>query len=587
MLPGVGLTRGIEWETFRWRQYECRLCFRRKSDRCRMTSPQPPPFPRRHDLDALRAFAMLLGIALHASLAYIPVPWAVQDPNQNNIFLLFFVAVHGFRMPLFFLISGFFTAMLWQRRGIGSLLKQRFQRIAIPLLLATLTIGPAVHFASQWAITRGKTDPIATEYDPANDTLIAAVRRQDADAIREHLAAGADVNQTGAFPGVTPLCWAAMYGEVEIAKLLIDQGANANASNADGGRPLHGAALFGRADMVSLLVDNGADPTVRNDRNELPYKSTEFDVHMTQYFANMLRVPLGDDDSLRDGRRQCRELLPQSGPTIDNVSARMTYWQWINSDRLAIRWSNNGENLHLIQTPVFFHLWFLWFLCWYVPIFAAIFWLASRFQWTSPPGWLVLSPARFLWLLPLTMLPQYFMGIVIPVFGPDTSVGILPQPHVLLYYGLFFGFGALYFNYPDTDARVGRWWWVSLPLSLIVGIPLGLIFLGSYLIGGFIQVAFAWAVTFGCMGLCRKWLDSESKTLRYVSDSAYWLYLAHVPIVIALQAVVRSWPLPAIAKFTIVCVVTSAILLISYDLGVRYTWLGKLLNGPRERPKRE
>jgi len=38
---------------------------------------------RRSDLDALRGFAMLLGIVLHAMLADFPFPWLVQDPLQS------------------------------------------------------------------------------------------------------------------------------------------------------------------------------------------------------------------------------------------------------------------------------------------------------------------------------------------------------------------------------------------------------------------------------------------------------------------------------------------------------------------------
>jgi fucose 4-O-acetylase-like acetyltransferase len=71
--------------------------------------------PRRADLDAVRAFAMLLGIALHAGLSFATIPWIVQDSRQNEWFNLFFEAIHGFRMPLFFLVSGFFTAMIWRR----------------------------------------------------------------------------------------------------------------------------------------------------------------------------------------------------------------------------------------------------------------------------------------------------------------------------------------------------------------------------------------------------------------------------------------------------------------------------------------
>lgn len=81
---------------------------------------------RRHDLDALRAAAMLLGIALHAAIPYAPFfPWSIRDSQTSDAFTLLFISIHGFRMPLFFLISGFFTAMVWKQKGMAPLLRQR------------------------------------------------------------------------------------------------------------------------------------------------------------------------------------------------------------------------------------------------------------------------------------------------------------------------------------------------------------------------------------------------------------------------------------------------------------------------------
>ncbi|MDB4749990.1 acyltransferase family protein, partial [Rubripirellula sp.] len=63
---------------------------------------------RRHDLDALRAIAMLLGIVLHSAFSFAPIPWIVRDSQQSEFFYYLVSFIHGFRMPLFFLISGFF-----------------------------------------------------------------------------------------------------------------------------------------------------------------------------------------------------------------------------------------------------------------------------------------------------------------------------------------------------------------------------------------------------------------------------------------------------------------------------------------------
>ena len=73
---------------------------------------QAAPFDRRHDLDALRAVAMLLGIVLHAALSFAPIPWTVSDSQQGEFYYVLFACIHGFRMPLFFMLSGFFTACL-------------------------------------------------------------------------------------------------------------------------------------------------------------------------------------------------------------------------------------------------------------------------------------------------------------------------------------------------------------------------------------------------------------------------------------------------------------------------------------------
>jgi hypothetical protein len=47
---------------------------------------------------------------------------------------------------------------------------------------------------------------------------------------------------------------------------------------------------------------------------------------------------------------------------------------------------------------------------------------------------------------------------------------------------------------------------------------------------------------------------------------------------------VKDWPIPALAKFLFIVTVVTAFLLWTYETLVRYSWLGRFLNGPRERP---
>ena len=91
-------------------------------------------------------------------------------------------------------------------------------------------------------------------------------------------------------------------------------------------------------------------------------------------------------------------------------------------------------------------------------------------------------------------------------------------------------------------------------------------------------------MSFAFMGLFRTFFARESSTIQYLSDSSYWLYLAHVPLIIGVQWLVRDWPLFAAVKFALICLVITGVLLWLYRTVVRYTWVGKLLNGPRVRP---
>ena len=104
------------------------------------------PSARYHAMDALRAFALLLGVFFHAAESFCPErwSWAIVDTRAHWIAELFQHLCHSFRMQLFFVMAGFFAALLLQRRGVGRFIALRLQRVALPLLLAWILIVPVM-----------------------------------------------------------------------------------------------------------------------------------------------------------------------------------------------------------------------------------------------------------------------------------------------------------------------------------------------------------------------------------------------------------------------------------------------------------
>lgn len=352
---------------------------------------------RFHDLDALRSVAMLLGIVLHAAAFLIPIDfWPVHEAYANdtplvaNVYAWLASAIHGFRMPLFFLISGFFTAMLWQARGLDRLLRHRLKRIGLPLLAGMFTIVPLVAWAS-----------FGSEFSLA----------------------------------AWPFAW-----------------------------------LGGLA-----------------------------------------------------------------------------------------------------------HLWFLWHILLLAGALVVVAKLGLRFRHSL--WWL---------LIPLAFAPQYFMHEV--VFGTDTADGVIPAARVIGYYAVFFAFGVFFFQ---RGMQVRRWWAVALMPALLLAFPVGMLLMENPIRESYApwqwgaaaaaQLVYAWLMCFGSMGLFRWIASGERFWVRYLSDSSYWLYLAHLPLVVALQQVLAPLAMGPHLKFVLICTVVVASLLLVYQAGVRYTVIGNILNGPRTR----
>ena len=98
---------------------------------------------REHQWDWLRAFLMLLGIPYHAAMAYnARVLWDIQSPEKSEILTFLSGVLVTFRMPAFFMVAGYFAAMMLERREPAPWLRGRIIRLGIPFLTGLVLLAP-------------------------------------------------------------------------------------------------------------------------------------------------------------------------------------------------------------------------------------------------------------------------------------------------------------------------------------------------------------------------------------------------------------------------------------------------------------
>lgn len=105
---------------------------------------------RDHYWDAARALLMILGIPYHVALAYKPgQEWIVVSREGTAFFVYLSEFIHLFRMPAFFLIAGYFAALLLARRAPDQWLRGRLVRLCPPLIAAMLLLVPPMNLVTE------------------------------------------------------------------------------------------------------------------------------------------------------------------------------------------------------------------------------------------------------------------------------------------------------------------------------------------------------------------------------------------------------------------------------------------------------
>ena len=184
---------------------------------------------------------------------------------------------------------------------------------------------------------------------------------------------------------------------------------------------------------------------------------------------------------------------------------------------------------------------------------------------------------------------KWFAWFGIPT--PDQS--LYPSLAACVAFGSAFGFGWLLHRQQALLQRWATHWplHLSIAISATVGCVLHVGLAPKLLpatqdaatVGYAIAYALAgWSWTFAIVGLGLRFLSGHSPIRRYLADASYWIYIAHLPLVMALQVAMSRVDWPWFVEFAVVLGTSFALLLLIYDLLVRNSFIGAWLNGRRK-----
>jgi len=318
------------------------------------------------------------------------------------------------------------------------------------------------------------------------------------------------------------------------------------------------------------------------------------------YFARMVLQRRGSRAFLRD--RTKRILLPlvvfaplMMVAIISTVVGGVALGLVPQPDAQSAEQSGgNAPGLLALLNPS--HLWFLLVLVEAIVVTVALRAVLLRVlgtpraaAWSERIGTALASPGGLL----IAAVP-YALGILVQgvaMYGIVQPATILPElAPSLTYFGAFLVGWFLHARAGGISRAASRWPWL-LPAAVALSVAAFLTGwsalegdAGVLVLAATVQGLAAWAWVFALIGLAEKLLSGGSQLVRYLADSSYWVYILHLPLLMAAGIALAPSGLPIAVKLLMTWTVTMAILVASYDLMVRPTWIGAWLNG-RRRPR--
>ena len=316
------------------------------------------------------------------------------------------------------------------------------------------------------------------------------------------------------------------------------------------------------------------------------------------FFGHLLWQRLGARDFLK--QRWKRIGIPFLLGMVTLMPLIIVVWGWSELRTVPRPVRPQYGELTLLSIPTG-HLWFLEMLMILYGGAVLVGWSGRKLGLAA---WLPRLDAAFDWFIsqrlkPLLLVPPTALCLWGgPMLGEIDAAGLrlLPAGRAVVYYGLFFivGWWLHRRRHQLNELRNGLKTYFAA--AAIAFATLGVCHLAQakpadshYVEVKLLAVAaaslYAWTMTFAVTGWFMRFAGQHRPWIRYLADASYWCYLLHLPLVLWLQVLVAKWPVNGWLKFVFIMAVNVIVLLASYHWCVRYTWIGRLLNGPREKPK--
>ena len=236
----------------------------------------------------------------------------------------------------------------------------------------------------------------------------------------------------------------------------------------------------------------------------------------------------------------------------------------------------------------FVHMWFVYDLLIFSAATILFYWLFHKTALGQRKHELLKTFARRWFANPIILLLAAAVTDLLPAYFSfesgsfeDTS-SVVPNIYLLIFYGIFFSLGLISYSIWQTIAsKLRKFWWIYLALGLAAFLTYSnLIFsnTGQSWLKIFYTLS-TWMLSAGFIAFFVRFANKPNRFFAYFSEASYWIYIVHLPIVLAALNLLAKWQVPFFWSFVISTFFTFGISTLSYHWLVKDTIIGKFLAG--------